>query len=60
VLFNIFIGTGSGSALHSADVESVHWNLDVTFKDDANKTRKDCAPENLAVAKKNRFKYGSK
>lgn len=33
-------------------VESVHWNLDVTFKDDANKTRKDCAPENMAVAKR--------
>ena len=22
-------------------IESVHWSLDVTFKDDANKTRKD-------------------
>ncbi len=33
-------------------VESMHWSLDVTFKDDANKTRKDLAPENLAVAKR--------
>ncbi|MCK9218193.1 MAG: ISAs1 family transposase [Firmicutes bacterium] len=33
-------------------IESVHWSLDVTFKDDANKTRKDYAPENLAVAKR--------
>ena len=33
-------------------VESMHWSLDVTFKDDANKTRKDLAPDNLAVAKR--------
>ena len=33
-------------------VESVHWSLDVTFKDDANKTRKDVAPQNIAVAKR--------
>lgn len=33
-------------------IESVHWSLDVTFKDDANKTRKDLAPQNLAVAKR--------
>lgn len=33
-------------------IESVHWSLDVTFKDDANKTRKGLAPENLAVAKR--------
>ena len=33
-------------------IESVHWSLDVTFKDDANKTRKDVAPQNLAVAKR--------
>ena len=25
-------------------IESVHWSLDVTFRDDANKTRKDMAP----------------
>jgi len=40
------------SAREHWGVESVHWNLDVTFKDDANKTRKDCAPENMAVAKR--------
>lgn len=33
-------------------VESVHWSLDVTFRDDANKTRKDMAPQNMAVAKR--------
>lgn len=33
-------------------IESVHWSLDVTFKDDANKTRKDMTPQNLAVAKR--------
>ena len=33
-------------------VESVHWSLDVTFRDDANKTRKDVAPQNMAVAKR--------
>lgn len=33
-------------------IESVHWSLDVTFRDDANKTRKDLAPQNLAVAKR--------
>ncbi|MFZ3372350.1 MAG: ISAs1 family transposase [Desulfitobacteriaceae bacterium] len=40
------------SAREHWGVESVHWNLDVTFRDDANKTRKDCAPENMAVAKR--------
>ncbi len=30
----------------------MHWSLDVTFKDDANKTRKDVAPENIGVAKR--------
>jgi predicted transposase YbfD/YdcC len=33
-------------------IESVHWSLDVTFRDDANKTRKDMAPQNMAVAKR--------
>ncbi len=33
-------------------VESMHWSLDVTFKDDANTTRKDVAPENIGVAKR--------
>lgn len=33
-------------------IESVHWSLDVTFKDDANKSRKECTPQNLAVARR--------
>lgn len=33
-------------------VEAMHWNLDVTFKDDANTTKKDVAPENMAAAKR--------
>lgn len=33
-------------------IESVHWSLDVTFRDDANKTRKDVAPQNMAVIKR--------
>ena len=33
-------------------IESFHWSLDVTFKEDANKTRKDCTPENLTVARR--------
>jgi len=33
-------------------VESAHWSLDVTFREDANKTRKGKAPENLAVLKR--------
>lgn len=33
-------------------VESMHWQLDVTFKDDASKIRKGLAPENMAVAKR--------
>lgn len=33
-------------------IESTHWNLDVTFSEDANRTRKDNAPENLAMLKR--------
>lgn len=33
-------------------VESTHWNLDVTFGEDACRTRKDKAPENLAMLKR--------
>jgi len=46
-------------------VESTHWSLDVTFREDANRTRKGKAPENLAllrrlalnVVKKDQEKY---
>ncbi len=30
-------------------IESMHWNLDVTFNEDARKSKKDHAPENLAL-----------
>lgn len=30
-------------------IESMHWSLDVTFNEDAKKTKKDSAPENLAL-----------
>lgn len=33
-------------------IECAHWQLDVTFKDDADRTRKDCTPQNLAVARR--------
>lgn len=33
-------------------IESMHWSLDVTYKDDANKTRKGTAPQNMAILKK--------
>jgi len=36
-------------------VESMHWILDVTFKDDANKTRKGQLPQNMAVLKRIAF-----
>jgi predicted transposase YbfD/YdcC len=36
-------------------IESMHWSLDVTYKDDANKTRKGTAPQNMAVLKKIAF-----
>lgn len=33
-------------------VESMHWNLDVTFSEDKMRSRKDYLPENLAVLKR--------
>lgn len=36
-------------------VESMHWSLDVTYKDDANRTRKGTAPQNMAVLKRIAF-----
>jgi predicted transposase YbfD/YdcC len=33
-------------------IESMHWVLDVVYKDDANRTRKCTAPQNMAVLKK--------
>ncbi len=36
-------------------IESMHWNLDVTYKDDANRTRKGTAPQNMAVLKRIAF-----
>jgi len=49
-------------------VESTHWSLDVTFREDANRTRKGKAPENLAllrrlalnVVKKDKEKYAKR
>lgn len=29
----------------------LHWSLDVTFQEDANRTRTDCAPQNLAIVR---------
>lgn len=36
-------------------VESMHWSLDVTFRDDDNRTRKGNAPQNMAVLKRIAF-----
>ncbi len=33
-------------------IESTHWSLDVTFREDASRTRKGCAPQNLALLKR--------
>lgn len=41
-------------------VESFHWSLDVTYKDDANKTRKGNAPQNLALIKRIAFNAAKK
>jgi predicted transposase YbfD/YdcC len=34
------------------NIESTHWSLDVTFREDANRTRKGKAPENLALLRR--------
>lgn len=36
-------------------IESMHWSLDVTYGDDANRTRKGTAPQNMAVLKRIAF-----
>ena len=36
-------------------IESMHWSLDVTYADDANRTRKGKAPQNMAVLKRIAF-----
>jgi predicted transposase YbfD/YdcC len=49
-------------------IESMHWSLDVTFREDANRTRTGKAPENLAllrrlalnVVKKDQEKYAKR
>lgn len=33
-------------------IESTHWSLDVTFREDGNRTRKGKAPQNLALLKR--------
>ena len=33
----------------------MHWNLDVTYRDDTNRTRKGTAPQNMAVLKRVAF-----
>ena len=33
----------------------MHWSLDVTFRDDDNRTRKGNAPQNMAVLKRIAF-----
>lgn len=33
-------------------IESTHWSLDVTFREDANRTRKGNAPQNIALLKR--------
>lgn len=41
-------------------VESFHWSLDVTYKDNANKTRKGNAPQNLVLVKRIAFNAAKK
>lgn len=36
-------------------IESMHWSLDVTYKDDANKTRKGTSPQNMTLLKRIAF-----
>ena len=37
---------------HWAIENQLHWMLDVVFDEDANRTRKDNAPENLAIMRR--------
>ena len=37
------------------NVESMHWSLDVTYGEDANRTRKGTAPQNMGVLKRIAF-----
>jgi len=41
-------------------IESMHWSLDVTYRDDANRTRKGTAPQNMAVLKRIAFNFVKK
>jgi predicted transposase YbfD/YdcC len=50
-----FIGDFSRAVRNHWGVESMHWSLDVTFKDDENRTRKGTAPQNMAVLKRIAF-----
>ena len=40
---------------HWSIENSLHWRLDVTFKEDASRIRKDCAPENMAALRRIAF-----
>jgi predicted transposase YbfD/YdcC len=40
---------------HWSIENSLHWRLDVTFKEDASRIRKDCAPENMAILRRIAF-----
>ena len=46
------VGDFAKAARNHWGVESMHWTLDVTFRDDANKTRKGQLPRNMAVLKR--------
>jgi len=38
-------------------IESTHWSLDVTSREDASRTRKGCAPRNLGLQKESNSEY---
>ena len=40
---------------HWSIENSLHWRLDMTFKEDASRIRKDCAPENMAAIRRIAF-----
>lgn len=46
------VGNFEKAARNHWQIESMHWVLDVVYKDDANRTRKGTAPQNMAVLKK--------